>query len=296
MHMPFFYLPLDFIAGYLQYKWLHRKQTSSAIDTPALRLPNPYYHHGFSSTFKGEEKFGDYTYSISTNSLGFKDKEARVVMPHFDAYRMVFIGDSFTEGIGIPFENTFVGIISDHFTGQGIEVLNAAVVSYSPKLIYFKTEYLIEQVKLKIDELHVFVDVSDIADEITYGSFFPKHTAPEDLHPDVKNYIPYVGRLPLYEYSLLYRTWSNLLLKEDPWTRVIYIQNKTGKKINYYGVRTTWLYSKTLYEDWGKDGFESCEYYMNELIKLGEKIILRSLWLYTLALKKLNIKIRIHSM
>ncbi len=265
------YIPTDFIAGYLQYKWLHRKPTPSDESAPALRLPNPYYHHGFSRNFKGEDIWGDYTYSILTNSLGLKDKESRIIDTYSDAYRIVFIGDSFTEGIGVPFEKTFVGRISDYFADQGIEVLNAAAVSYSPKLFYFKIKYLIEFEKLKIDELHVFMDVSDVADEIIYGNFVPKHFSNNELLPEVKTYVPYVKRLPLYEYSLLYRTWANSWLKEDPWTRVIYIQKKTGKKINYYGERTAWLFNKSLYEEWGVDGFESCEYYMNELINLGKK-------------------------
>ena len=265
------FLPVDFIAGYLQYKWLHRKQTSSTIDTPALRWPNPYFHHGLSSNFEGEDKWGDHSYSIVTNSLGFKDKEVRTIDPYTDAYRMVFIGDSFTEGIGIPFEKTFVGRISEYYANQDIEVLNAAAVSYSPKLFYFKIKYLVEIEKLKIDELHVFMDVSDVADEIIYGNFIPKNSSDGELLPEVKTYVPNRGRLPLYEYSLLYRTWSKMWLNEDPWTRVIYIQRKTGKKINYYGERTAWLFNKTLYEEWGKDGFESCEYYMEKLFKLGEK-------------------------
>ena len=272
------YLPLDFIAGCLLFKWLHRKQTPTDRSTPTLRLSNSYYHHGFSSNFKGKEKWGDYTYSISTNSLCFKDKDARVIKPQSDAYRIIFIGDSFTEGIGIPFEKTFVGIIGDYFADQDIEVLNAAAVSYSPKLSYFKIKYLIEDVKLKINELHVFIDVSDIVDEIIYGDFVPEHSSIEDMFPEGKNYRPfvgrfYVGRLSLFEYSLSYRSWVKLWLKEDPWKRFTYIQKKTGEKVNFYfcGERTAWLFNKPLYEDWGKDGYQSCEYYMKKLIKLGEK-------------------------
>jgi hypothetical protein len=44
------------------------------------------------------------------------------------------MGDSFTEGISIGWDQAFVGIISNTLERQGIEVLNGAVVSYCPLL------------------------------------------------------------------------------------------------------------------------------------------------------------------
>ena len=39
--------------------------------------------------------------------------------------RIMFIGDSFTEGIMLDWEDTFVGIISDSLKNKNVEVLNA---------------------------------------------------------------------------------------------------------------------------------------------------------------------------
>jgi len=51
-----------------------------------------------------------------------------------DHLLILFIGDSFTEGISIGWHQTFVGIVSNTLEWQGIDVLNGAVVSYCPLL------------------------------------------------------------------------------------------------------------------------------------------------------------------
>lgn len=79
--------------------------------------------------------------------------------------RVLLIGDSFTEGVGFEFSETFAGIAAESFAGRGVEVFNAAVVSYSPAIYYSKVRYLIEEVGLDLDAVVVFIDISDIADE-----------------------------------------------------------------------------------------------------------------------------------
>jgi hypothetical protein len=46
---------------------------------------------------------------VFTDSLGFKDASRRAVP---DRRRILFIGDSFTEGVGLPYEQTFVGLFA----------------------------------------------------------------------------------------------------------------------------------------------------------------------------------------
>ena len=64
-----------------------------------------------------------------------------------------------------------MGIISEEFSKKGIEVLNAAVASYSPSIYFRKTKYLIEDIGLDFDEVIVFTDVSDVQDEAYYYDF-----------------------------------------------------------------------------------------------------------------------------
>ena len=70
-------------------------------------------------------------------------------------------------GIGLSYEDTFVGLIDSRLSKNNIEVLNAGRVSYSPIIYWRKIKFLIEDLGLDIDELVVFLDISDVRDEAT---------------------------------------------------------------------------------------------------------------------------------
>jgi len=136
----------------------------------SIRVLNKTYHHDLLPNAITKERWGNTTYLILTNSLGFKDETARNVPLFSSKYRILFMGDSFTEGMGIPFGQTFVGLIGKKLEGQA-EILNAAVASYSPKLYFLKIKDLLENKMLKFDEVAVFIDISDVQDEIVYSGF-----------------------------------------------------------------------------------------------------------------------------
>jgi len=76
--------------------------------------------------------------------------------------RLVIIGDSFTEGIGLPWEDTFVGKFAQ--LAPQLEVLDAGVLSYAPSVYWRKTAWLLDA-GYAFDELLVYIDVSDVQDE-----------------------------------------------------------------------------------------------------------------------------------
>ena len=130
------------------------------------RAPHPVYHHTLKPNIDHYDAlFGPLHYTVSANSLGFKDRSPRVVPLTAESERIIFIGDSFTEGIGTEYPDTFVGIIDDRLSPTGTEVLTAGVNSYSPIIYWRKIDYLVEQ-GLTFDHLIVLIDLSDIHDEI----------------------------------------------------------------------------------------------------------------------------------
>jgi hypothetical protein len=137
----------------------------------AKGIENSYYHHGLRKNFQGTVSWGEEKHRLFTNDLGFKDAQSSVVPRQTDRRRVLFIGDSFTEGAGLPFEQTFVGMFRK--AHPELDVLNAGVVSYSPKLFYYRLKYLLEIERLRFDELIVFIDISDISDEIEYSIYTP---------------------------------------------------------------------------------------------------------------------------
>ena len=154
------YLVFDLIAGSLLL-----------LDT--TRIYHPVFHHGFANNRSSRAKWGKNTYIITTNSLGFKDERKRKIPLTSPKNRIVVIGDSFTEGVGYPHEQTFVGLAERNSKIVNIDIFNAGVMSYCPKLYYLKIRYLLEDVGFRFNELYVYLDISDIQDEIVYRHFSP---------------------------------------------------------------------------------------------------------------------------
>jgi hypothetical protein len=129
------------------------------------RVQSEIYDHDLAKSFDGTGWWGPLRYRMRTNSLGFKDATTRTVPLAPDRRRVLLIGDSFTEGLGFEYRNTYAGLIATQLDAGGEEVLNAAVTSYSPAIYHSKVRYLLEDVGLKFSELVVFIDISDIEDE-----------------------------------------------------------------------------------------------------------------------------------
>jgi hypothetical protein len=147
----------------------------------AARFANPVYDHGFAAKFDGFDVWGEIRYPLITNSLGFKDASARDVPLKSASRRILLIGDSFAEGIGMSFEDSFAGRLqrAGEARGDKVEFLNAGVASYSPSIYYRKIKHLLES-GLEFDEVIVFSDTSDVTDEA--ASYFcidedPKYRA-----------------------------------------------------------------------------------------------------------------------
>ena len=77
----------------------------------SARVANPAYDHGFAPNFDGYDVWGEVRYRLVTNSLGFKDASTRNVPMKTSARRILLIGDSFAEGIGMAYEDSFAGLL-----------------------------------------------------------------------------------------------------------------------------------------------------------------------------------------
>lgn len=79
-----------------------------------IKIRHPVYHHTFKNNFKilhpgspGRAEPVD----IFINSLGFRDKTIREIALESSNHRILFMGDSFTEGGLLDYADTFVGRI-----------------------------------------------------------------------------------------------------------------------------------------------------------------------------------------
>jgi len=154
-------LTLFIISKFKFYEYYYPKQEH--------RITNSIYHHSFKANINAIDTWGSKKYKFITNSLGFKDKSNRNIDPQSNFKKRIIIdGDSFTEGIGFAYEDTFVGILDDKLSKENIEILNAAVASHSPKLYLNKIKYITKEKNINFDELIIFLDISDIPNDNYY--------------------------------------------------------------------------------------------------------------------------------
>ena len=97
------------------------------LEKEARILVSPY-HHGFKPYADFIHKYGDLQSPLYTNSLGFRDASPREVSLKRNGRRLPIIGDSITEGVGIPYEKTFAGLIDKTLQKDRIETLNAGLI------------------------------------------------------------------------------------------------------------------------------------------------------------------------
>ena len=161
-----YFLIIYLIIDILFMKLLPDNIKSKIYDKKSHKIKSYYYHHDLRPNAYWKEKWGNQNYEIYTNNLGFKDKKIRKV--NFKENNILFIGDSFTEGVGINYENTFVGIIENKISSKrdNYEILNAGVISYSPIVILSKLNHIINKRKLPINKVFVVLSNGDLHDDI----------------------------------------------------------------------------------------------------------------------------------
>jgi len=121
------------------------------------------YHHDLAKNYRGERNWGATRHEFCTDENGFKISCSGSGRSG-SAFDLVFIGDSFTEGLGLAYEDTFVGRISQAI--PSLKIANLGVSSYSPSIYLAKVRYLLE-IGYTFKHLIVYIDISDIQDEAT---------------------------------------------------------------------------------------------------------------------------------
>ncbi|VAW99164.1 hypothetical protein MNBD_GAMMA23-1478 [hydrothermal vent metagenome] len=250
---------------------------TSNVREAYYRRADPVYHHGLKKNISNYiAEWGKQDYRVDTNSLGFKDNGNQHVPLESKHKRIIVIGDSFTEGMAIPFDKTFAGLLKNNFKQYNVDVLNAAASSYSPIIYYRKIKYLIETVGLKFDSVVVLIDLSDAEDE-ALGYRFDKDEnvisqgsaanlgAAESKHSakpkNIKQPMTVKDFFTQYTYFLgqLRNLSAYLKAKTRSWER--------GLKQR----RAMWTMDKSLYNEFGEKGLTIGAKHMLQLKNLLDK-------------------------
>ncbi|MBN3035863.1 MAG: hypothetical protein JW861_09780 [Bacteroidales bacterium] len=245
-------------------------------DYHAFRCTHPFYHHDFIPSATAETMWGGREYEVLTNSLGFRDGSTRTVTSDYQGKRYLFMGDSFLEGMGVSWEESVAGILNSRFSEKGTEILNGAAVSYSPLLYWLKTRYLIEEKGLNFDELFVFIDISDIQDEIFYKGFEPR--LPTAWNHLIMKTGRFLARTSFLGYSISavshkHPRIDNAFYEDEMANINVWFQNLDGymDSDNPEEGRFIWTLDNQVFKRWGKEGLRLAGKHMKQLKDLCDK-------------------------
>ena len=122
---------------------------------------HPNFHHTFLPNINKILYFAGQEYTFCTDSHGFR-KSCNANKKKNKNFDIIFIGDSVTEGVGLDFEDTIVGLIENKFKNKKIG--NMAASSYSTMIYNNKLQYFIKN-DYSFNEVFVLIDPSDIQDD-----------------------------------------------------------------------------------------------------------------------------------
>lgn len=193
-----------------------------------LMAEHKVYHPNFSYTFK--PSYNDISapegITLCTDKNGFKTHCDNINRSSL-SFDVAFIGDSFTQGVYLIYEDTFVGMYD--LTHPNMRVANLGVEGYSPTRYLQKISYYLDK-GLETDHVVVFVDYNDFRDEALIGNkfydfiwrnftsiFYVKNQIHENTCRHATQYLPecaYASR-SLYGYEKrLYKEGQHLYKEE----------------------------------------------------------------------------------
>lgn len=175
--------------------------------------PTKSWFHTWEPNSEFDLDNGDFICHYKTNSLGLREKE--VVFQDSLLHRIICIGDSYTEGVGAPYDSSYPRFLSSYLNQAGFknEVYNAGVAASDPfyeyellkeKLLHYEPQYLLLDINSS--------DITDYIERGGFGRFKPNGTAVYNkgpwFEPYYKNF--YIVRFVLHK--ILGYTMGNLFL------------------------------------------------------------------------------------
>lgn len=143
------------------YQQLDKKKPYEFSTTRHHRLiPNARYRH----------KEPEFDYVWVNNSLGMRDRE-RPLKKEPGSFRILFLGDSFVQGWGVPQEQTMTALLEASLNKpereKTVEVLNGGVFGYGPFLEYLYLKELMPSIEPDLVIVGFFVG-NDVGDDYFY--------------------------------------------------------------------------------------------------------------------------------
>ncbi|HLE07186.1 MAG TPA: SGNH/GDSL hydrolase family protein [archaeon] len=131
----------------------------------SFRRADQTYHHALIPNTTAKVRTEEFDVIERVNNVGLRNRDINLTKAK---YRILMLGDSFTEGSGVNAEDTISQQLENILIEKGydIEVLNAGIASYSPILEYLYLKK--DGIKLNPDIIILNLDISDLRDDYNY--------------------------------------------------------------------------------------------------------------------------------
>jgi len=217
---------------------LHRAVAENAHGFCFVR--DPVRHFAFRPNCECTRPWLRDSYGFYTNNLGFRDERVRDVPLAVFQPRILILGDSAPEGM-TSWSDSFIGRVAARFPQY--EFLNGSVEGYSPSN-YLNTARMVFEKGIEVDEMIVFIDLSDIQDE---AAFFHDRDASGAVEIADRKYTKdnWYSRLRLYIGEHLFITNDIFQFFESNLVRLGWYHLELGHGGNEFDlVRSAWTYRK----------------------------------------------------
>jgi hypothetical protein len=217
------------IVAFLGLDWIRTAAiTRSAMakaGSISCRISDSVRHHAYKPDCSFTDHWGKDWYSFSTNSLGFRDEKVREVPVTDDKPRILLLGDSFTEG-QLAWNGSYAGMLAQRLPQY--DFLNGGVGSYSPSNYYNVAKKVLAD-GYDVDEVIVFLDTADTADEASF-------------YRDINNSGAVAGPLRTRWKQTWYDTFRHFIAKHLLLTNYIFeFFERQPVKYGYYHLTMTLL-------------------------------------------------------
>lgn len=174
-----------------------RVTAEKRVEPVACRKPDVVLHHSFVANSECRFKTKEWDVKYQINSHGLRDNEHEYAKPA-GVYRVLMVGDSFTEGYGVAIEDTF-GKLLEGYVAQTVnpkfELINAGIASWSPTPAYVYLDQF--GLKYQPDLVMLNLTISDFSDEYFYdrdmtslGKQVLAGNTSQAIKPDMKLFNP----------------------------------------------------------------------------------------------------------
>lgn len=212
------------------------------------------WHHDIRPNLDTTRLWGKDRYPFRSDRHGFRTGRCAAEGTPEERDKTVFIvGDSFVEGLGLAFEDSFSGLLACALRDRGLAAHSLGTMGYSPVIHHRKIAEMVRRLGHPPREIVVFLDISDI-------------------HNDAVDYVEIGGRVHSERPTLARRT-KDFLKRNFTSFAVIFEANQRYLVTHATPVTvlnnplSRWTVDKALLAAWGERGLATAAANLEKIVE-----------------------------